>query len=245
MAIYSSLDDTITTPYHHVFNAVVGRELTQNFAIEGAYVGRRGRNLLIRRDMAMPMNLTDPKSGLRLFTAAKMAIDAYNAAGITGAQRQLHWHRADSVLGEHVPGAPARSAGPLTATQRDGPSFFNNDAPDYSRALFNADANCSPACSIFGPYAYFNSQFSFLSAQSSIATPTTIRCSSPSANAGATGSSSTSTTPSSESKDHGSSVERGGTSARTRWYSGFLVNSLEPGPSVPGPRISTSVIRST
>ena len=55
MAIYSSLDDTITTPYHHVFNAIVGRELRDNFAIEAGYVGRRGRNLLIRRDMAMPI----------------------------------------------------------------------------------------------------------------------------------------------------------------------------------------------
>ena len=35
VAIYTSLDDTITTPYHHVFNAVVGRELRSNFAARG------------------------------------------------------------------------------------------------------------------------------------------------------------------------------------------------------------------
>ena len=50
-------------------------------AIEVGYVGRRGRNLLVRRDLAMPLNLTDPKSGVDYFTAARQLIDAYTAAG--------------------------------------------------------------------------------------------------------------------------------------------------------------------
>ena len=118
MAIYSSLDDTITTPYHHVFNAVVGRELRNNFAVEAAYVGRRGRNLLIRRDLAMPLNLTDPKSGMDYFTAATQAIQAYTRAGVAStAAARVHRHCADRVLGEHVPGR--RRSGVGRGTHRD------------------------------------------------------------------------------------------------------------------------------
>ena len=56
----------------------------------------------------------------------------------------------------------------LTASQRMARLMFQND-PDFSTAIFNADTACSPACSIYGRYAFFNSQFSYLAAQSSIA----------------------------------------------------------------------------
>ena len=72
--ITSALDGTITTPYSHAFNVVVGRELGRGFSFEAAYVGRRGRNLLVRRDAAMPANLTDPASGQDYFTAVGQLI---------------------------------------------------------------------------------------------------------------------------------------------------------------------------
>ena len=56
----------------------------------------------------------------------------------------------------------------MTATQRMARLFYQNDL-DWTTALFNADTACSPACSILGPYAYWNSQFSQLRAQSSMA----------------------------------------------------------------------------
>ena len=80
--ITRSLDDTLITPYDHMVNLIVGRELPGNFAVEGGYVGRFGRDLLIRRDLAMPLNLTDPRSGIDYFTAAKQIIRAVQAAGI-------------------------------------------------------------------------------------------------------------------------------------------------------------------
>ncbi|HEX3543400.1 MAG TPA: hypothetical protein VHT31_02645, partial [Candidatus Acidoferrum sp.] len=36
------------------------------------YVGRLGHRLLQQRDLAMPLNLKDPKSGMDYFTAATM-----------------------------------------------------------------------------------------------------------------------------------------------------------------------------
>ena len=67
--------------------------------------GARGRNQLVRRDLAMPLNLMDPKSGMDYFTAAKQMIDAARSASGTRLRLQ---HRADPVLGEHVPGCGGR-----------------------------------------------------------------------------------------------------------------------------------------
>jgi hypothetical protein len=49
----------------------------------------------------------------------------------------------------------------LTATQRAYQRYVAN-APDYSYALYQMDVLCSPSCSKFGPYAFFNRQYSYL-----------------------------------------------------------------------------------
>jgi hypothetical protein len=56
----------------------------------------------------------------------------------------------------------------LTATQEAYKQFGAGFAPDYTSALQNIDINCSPSCSIYGPGAIFNQQFSALSAWSSV-----------------------------------------------------------------------------
>ncbi len=96
--ITSSIDQSVRTPYSHVFNFIVGKDLGASYGIEAGYVGRRGKNLLVRRDMAMPLNLTDPASGVDYFTRR------------ASARRRLQrsrWRRladrAHSVLGEPVP----------------------------------------------------------------------------------------------------------------------------------------------
>ncbi len=170
VAIYQSIDDGITTPRTHVFNAVIGRELPKGFAIEGAYVGRRGRNLLIRRDLAMPMDIVDPKSGVNYFTAAQQLIAAYRQAGVTsstpgnflGIGAIPYWENLFPAAAGAVSGVP------MTATQRMARAFYQNDL-DWTTALFNADTACNPACSTLGKYAFWNSQFSQLRAQSSMA----------------------------------------------------------------------------
>ena len=60
---------------------VVGRELGHGYSVEAAYVGRRGRNQLVRRDAAMPADVVDSKSGVDYFSAAAQLINA--AKGIS------------------------------------------------------------------------------------------------------------------------------------------------------------------
>ena len=82
--ITQTIDDTLVTPSAHMLNAMLARELGNGFAIEGGYIGRFGRDLLVRRDLAMPLNLVDPQSGMDYFTAAQQLIRATQAAGIAG-----------------------------------------------------------------------------------------------------------------------------------------------------------------
>ena len=141
--ISQSMDDTIVTPYSHVYNAVVGFNLSNNYTFEAAYVGRAGRNLLMRRDISMPLNVTDPRSGVDYFTAARQIIDAIESAGGNPARVGPipYWENL----------FPDAAGGGLSATQNIAAEFYAN-APDHTTTLFVMDQACFPACSILGPY---------------------------------------------------------------------------------------------
>jgi hypothetical protein len=219
--ITSSLDGTIRTPYAHSFNVAVARELGKNYAVEAAYVGRRGRNLLARRDMAMPLNLTDPASGVDYFTAVRQLIDATSAANgnVALVGRIPYWENL----------FPDAAFDGFTATQNMAQSFYDN-APDYITALWAADQFCSPACSRFGEFAYFSEQYDSLAAQSSLgrseydALQLTFR------RRYSRGYQFDLNYTYARGKDHTSEVERGGAFGNfgSGGYSGFLVNSFEP-----------------
>ena len=74
--IYWGLDDRMKTPYSHVFDFSISREFPHNFVLETSYIGRLGRRLLQEEDLAMPLDIRDPKSGMDYFTAATMLTKA-------------------------------------------------------------------------------------------------------------------------------------------------------------------------
>jgi hypothetical protein len=93
------------------------------------------------------------------FQAARRSIEAYQAAafrhggriGFTGIAPIPYWENL-------FPDAAGGRRGPLTATQR----MVRGVLPERSRLHMGAVAAGSavhPACSIYGPYAFFNSQF--------------------------------------------------------------------------------------
>jgi hypothetical protein len=216
--ITTSIDNTIRTPYSHVFNFIVGRDLGQNFTVEGAYVGRRGRNQVVRRDLAMPSNLVDPATGVDYFTAARQLIDGYKN-GIANMAPIPYW--------EHL--FPGAAGGGLTATQRIAQQYQRN-APDYLTALYNLDEGCSPACSIYGPFSYFTEQYDSLAAISTVghsrydALQATLR------KRFSHGYQFDVNYTFARAKDMGSEVERGSVfdNFGSGGYSGFLINSWSP-----------------
>jgi hypothetical protein len=220
-AITLSIDQSLKTPYSHVFNAIVGKDLGGSYGIEAGYVGRRGRNLLVRRDLAMPLNLTDPASGVDYFSAVRQLVDAYNAAGgdVSQIARMPYWENL----------FPDAALDGFTATQNMAAEFGAN-APDYITALYNADLGCFPACSRFGPFSYFSEQYDSLWAHSSIgrseydAMQVTLR------RRLANGYQFDLNYTLARGKDHASEVERGSLYGNfgSGGYSGNLVNSFEP-----------------
>ena len=75
--IYWGMDDKLKTPYAYGFDLSYTRELKSGFTFEAAYVGRLGRRLMQERDLAQPINLCDPKSGLCYFQAVTALAKIY------------------------------------------------------------------------------------------------------------------------------------------------------------------------
>ena len=91
-AIYYGLDDKLKTPYSHVVDFSITRELPHSFIFEAAYVGRFAHRLLQEVDLAQPTNLYDPKSGTSYFQAAQaLARQYYAGVPIENVQKIPYW----------------------------------------------------------------------------------------------------------------------------------------------------------
>lgn len=64
------VDNTLKTPHAYTVDFSIGRELPKRFSLQVSYVGRFGRDLLTQRDLAQPLDIVDPKTGIDYYTAA-------------------------------------------------------------------------------------------------------------------------------------------------------------------------------
>lgn len=182
-SIYWGLDDKLKTPYSHVVSFSITRELPKKFVLETAYVGRFAHRLLQEDDLAMPLNLADPKSGMDYFTAAQMLAKA-NLLGvpIQSIGTIPYWQNlypkaagpaATQILG-CAPGVSSLPAGAnVTATQAiyglfactAGNETFALSLMDLPQDPTKPDS-CFPACATINgvphPFAFFDPQFSSL-----------------------------------------------------------------------------------
>jgi hypothetical protein len=118
----------------------------------------------------------------------------------------------------------------LSATQEIA-RRYNRDAPDYTTSIWLMDESCIPGCSVFGPFAYFSSQYDSLASQSSIGyskyngLQLTLR-----KRPLREGLQFDFNYTLSKSFDNSSNVERGGAYGEfsNGGYTGFLVNSWDP-----------------
>jgi hypothetical protein len=74
--VYWGMDDKLKTPYSYMLDFSVGHELPRGFALQATYVGRLAHRLLAQTDLAMPLDLVDPKSGLDYFKAIRPLSEA-------------------------------------------------------------------------------------------------------------------------------------------------------------------------
>jgi len=182
-AITSAIDDTLKTPYAHMFDFVIGRELPGNMTVEAAYVGRFGKKLLTKWDLSMPLNLVDPASKTDYFTAASKLAALAEVGDPTGFSAGTPVANIPTIpYWENL--YPGMIGNPLCDVQGLGSAAYNTAskavydtylcfAPDYTTALEFLDQGgglCDSfgTCSKFGPYAFFQDQFTSLAGQSSV-----------------------------------------------------------------------------
>jgi Carboxypeptidase regulatory-like domain len=174
LAIAWGLDDKLKTPYSHVMDFSISRELPRNFALEVTYTGRLGRRLLQEVDLAQPLNLVDPKSHVTYFQAAqKFSRMAAAGTNIADVQPAAYWEdlfpKAAGPAGKRLWGCggfgeTAMKGKKLTATQAMYDTFACN-LYNETTALEFADAFCFPACSGPSgdtPFQFYQDQFSSL-----------------------------------------------------------------------------------
>ncbi len=201
LAIQWGLDDGIKTPYAYTIDFSVGRELSGNVSLEVSYVGRLAHRLLSQQDLAMPLNITDPKSKIDYFTAAKrlsqLGFTGTPTSAVTSASvgpTAAYWQNMVAPLksgDKYIEACDTDSMGnPIFTTDvtqamyslfacGGGPVFGFGDETtplaqlDYWGSDFSGNAGILGASgtyypSIFGPNAYFNSQFHSLYAWRSV-----------------------------------------------------------------------------
>jgi hypothetical protein len=171
-AITWGLDDKLKTPYSHVIDFSITRELPSNFVFEASYVGRIAHRLLQEEDLAEPTNLRDPQSNTTYFQAAQALARNYyagvptqniSAASIGTKYWENLFQGAGPTLGsvanqlfgtssepagftQPCIGNPISNATTVSATQAMY-DLFCNFSGNETTALEVADGFCFPSCS--------------------------------------------------------------------------------------------------
>jgi hypothetical protein len=113
-AIYWSQDSAIKTPYAHVVDFSIAREIRNGSSLEVTYVGRFGHRLLEQEDVAMPTNLS--AAGTTYFAAAKQMSqlarqNGGNGADVSTVQPIAYWQTLFGALnGQDIGFGPGFSA---------------------------------------------------------------------------------------------------------------------------------------
>jgi hypothetical protein len=159
-------DDHLKTPYSETVDFSVTRQLAGGLTFEAAYVGRFAHRLLQQRDLAMPLDIKDPKSGVDYFAAATVFAKLANAGTpVSQVQPMAYWENL----------FPTAAGGGLSSTQAMYQLFLSNWGPSTfgaSNFVNVFDSYCIPACATLNgvaqPYEFYNKEFSALYAWSSI-----------------------------------------------------------------------------
>lgn len=82
--IEQSFDENLVAPIHYNWSATFERTLPKGLAFQASYIGRAARNVLATRDVMMPNNLRDPRSGMDWYAAAGLLEDIRRNLALQG-----------------------------------------------------------------------------------------------------------------------------------------------------------------
>ncbi len=169
-AIAHGIDQSLKTPYSYALDFSIQRQLPGKMTLDVAYVGHISHRLMVLDDVASPMNLVDPKSGISYFAAARQLSSLWrqnvpessiNAATVGNTAQ--YWQ---NMLTPQASYTLACSSGASTTNvlmavyDIFGPgcgSLYNETTGN-----FLIDVVGLPSYLNTGPYSFYNSQYSSL-----------------------------------------------------------------------------------
>ncbi len=169
-AITWGIDDHLKTPYAETVDFSVQQQLPSGFIMETAYVGRFGHHLMQQLDLAQPLNLVDPQSGLSYFQAATLLSKAVDANGGDSTASVAAIPYFENLF-------PWWASGGMSATQNIYSQVWANNRGNETTGLADLDAFCEFYNAGCGPNIdgngvpqprFYHRQFSSLYAWSSI-----------------------------------------------------------------------------
>lgn len=168
-AITWGIDNRLRTPYSEAADFSVQRELKGGLTLEAAYIGRFGRRLLQQLDLAEPLDLVDPVSGLDYYQAGTLlskAVDQNNgyADPVTASQATV----APIPYFENL--FPYLATGGISATQNIYSNEWAFQRGNETTALADIDVYCTLGCGPNTTPRFYQRQFSSLYAWSNVGT---------------------------------------------------------------------------
>jgi Carboxypeptidase regulatory-like domain/TonB-dependent Receptor Plug Domain len=184
-AINWGLDQSLKTPYAHVFNFSLQRQISARSSLQLAYVGTVGRRLPMQVDLAQPANPTDPSSKQTYFQAGTtLSMAAANGTDVNTIQPVPFFENffpawaGTGTQNALVNGGTACATGNLpanpTATQNVyelWSCYLHNETFSlFLMDLPNSITGMTTPNSINGPYNFYHDQFASLYAWRTIGT---------------------------------------------------------------------------
>jgi Carboxypeptidase regulatory-like domain/TonB dependent receptor len=164
-AITWGIDDHLRTPYSEAIDFSVQRELPGGFTLEAAYIGRLGRRLLQQLDLAEPLDLVDPKSGMDYFRAGTLLSQDVD--------RNNGYADPDDAANASVQAIPYfenlfpyLATGGMSATQNIYSNEWAFERGNETTALSDIDVFCTLGCGPNTTPRFYQRQFSSLYAWS-------------------------------------------------------------------------------
>jgi len=162
-AISWGLDSAIKTPYSHLIDFSIARELNRGSSLEVSYVGRLAHRLLAQEDVAMPLNLS--AAGTTYFNAARqLAILSRANTPVTSVSPIPYFEQVFGALDNVDLGY---GPGPVSATQNVY-QLFQQNLYNETYALYELDVPDSLSGAGVNPnqtypsYRFYHDQYSAL-----------------------------------------------------------------------------------
>lgn len=184
-AIGTGIDQSLKTPYSYAVDFSIQRQLPGRMTLDVAYVGHYGHRELGLDDIATPLDLVDPATGIDYFKAATVLSKLYRA-GVPQSQINAQTVGSTAAYWTDMFTAPTSAYsgcaggattllqavyGEMEANNMAGGSPFVCNAYNETSGLYNMDVPPSSGAPVpVGGYnSYYNSQFSSLWAWRSLA----------------------------------------------------------------------------